>query len=198
MKKKDLGITARELEIQFTEHIEIHAPALNGFIAKRVRCEADIEGRVQETLIAAWQAYPNFKGDSKIKSWLFAIAKNKIAEYYRQPNQKVITVEYDENDREQQASNDNECYRQLVEADNKCALHKCIALLPKHYQKVIYWHEFEGLNHTEIAQRLGKSVSATRTQLSRARNALRKHVQRFQAKDNVLICRKNSRNIQKK
>ncbi len=38
---------------------------------------------VQETFMAAFQAYDSFKGRSNPKTWLFSILKNKITDYYR-------------------------------------------------------------------------------------------------------------------
>lgn len=41
------------------------------------------EDLVQETFLAAFHKMENFKGDSKPKTWLFSILKNKIVDYYR-------------------------------------------------------------------------------------------------------------------
>lgn len=45
--------------------------------------QEDAEDLVQEVFIAAFNSYENFKEDSQPKTWLMAILKNKIADYYR-------------------------------------------------------------------------------------------------------------------
>lgn len=45
---------------------------------------------VQETFIAAFQAYDSFKGQSKPKTWLFSILKNKITDFYRKKYRKEV------------------------------------------------------------------------------------------------------------
>ena len=41
------------------------------------------EDLVQDTFLSAHQSYQNFKGNSNVKTWLFSILKNKIADHYR-------------------------------------------------------------------------------------------------------------------
>nr|WP_297307476.1 sigma-70 family RNA polymerase sigma factor [uncultured Flavobacterium sp.] len=45
--------------------------------------QEDAEDLVQEVFIAAFNSFENFKEDSQPKTWLMAILKNKIADYYR-------------------------------------------------------------------------------------------------------------------
>ena len=41
------------------------------------------EDLVQDTFLAAVKAKKDFRGESEIKTWIFAILKNKIADYFR-------------------------------------------------------------------------------------------------------------------
>jgi RNA polymerase sigma-70 factor (ECF subfamily) len=47
------------------------------------------EDLVQDTFLAAIKSQKNFKGDSEIKTWLFAILKNKIADSFRKATNKI-------------------------------------------------------------------------------------------------------------
>lgn len=49
------------------------------------------EDLVQDTFLAAIKSQKNFKGDSEIKTWLFGILKNKIADYFRKGLNKIPT-----------------------------------------------------------------------------------------------------------
>jgi len=43
----------------------------------------EAEDIVQDVFVAAFEAYPSFKGDSKPKTWLMRILQNKVADFYR-------------------------------------------------------------------------------------------------------------------
>lgn len=54
------------------------------------------EDIVQDTLIAAWQGFEGFKGESSIKTWLTAILKNKVLDYLRRAFHREIPTIFEE------------------------------------------------------------------------------------------------------
>lgn len=44
---------------------------------------------VQETFLAAWRNYENFKGEISEKNWLFTILKNKIIDHFRKASTRL-------------------------------------------------------------------------------------------------------------
>lgn len=60
-----------------------HGDYLYAFCLQRVNHPQTAEDLVQETLISAFKAKDSFKGDSSEITWLVAILKNKITDYYR-------------------------------------------------------------------------------------------------------------------
>jgi len=52
-------------------------------------------------------------------------------------------------------------------------LERAIAQLPEGYREVLVLHDIEGYTHQEIAQALEIEVSTSRSQLARARAAMR-------------------------
>ena len=63
--------------------INQYADALYSYTLPRVNDSAQAEDIVQETFLSAWKARDSYKGEASEKSWLFAICKNKIIDYYR-------------------------------------------------------------------------------------------------------------------
>ncbi len=51
----------------------------------------------QDTFLAALQGFDNYKGNSSPKTWLFAILKNKIVDYYRKNLKEKVVGSYDNN-----------------------------------------------------------------------------------------------------
>ena len=63
--------------------LDQHGDSLYRFALQRVREPSTAEDLVQETLLAAWRARANFAGGSAERTWLIAILKNKIIDYFR-------------------------------------------------------------------------------------------------------------------
>jgi RNA polymerase sigma-70 factor (TIGR02943 family) len=45
---------------------------------------------VQDTFLAAWRNYDNFKGEISEKNWLFTILKNKIIDHFRKSSTRLV------------------------------------------------------------------------------------------------------------
>lgn len=65
------------------------------------------EDLVQETFISAFQSFEKFQNKSSPKTWLFAILKNKIFDYYRQ-NIKLVSLSDEDQNKELENLFDND------------------------------------------------------------------------------------------
>ena len=63
--------------------VKTYTKDLLGYAIIKVQQKEIAEDLVQDTFLSAHQSYENFKGKSNVKTWLFSILKNKIADYYR-------------------------------------------------------------------------------------------------------------------
>ncbi len=59
------------------------------FALPRVNDKEVAKDLVQETFLAAWRNYDNYKGEISEKNWLFTILKNKIIDYYRKASTRL-------------------------------------------------------------------------------------------------------------
>jgi RNA polymerase sigma-70 factor (ECF subfamily) len=67
---------------------------------------------VQDTFLAAVRNLPNFRGDSSERTWLFAILKNKILDFYRSRYKKAPSESLDESNGLQEQFEENGHWRQ--------------------------------------------------------------------------------------
>lgn len=72
------------------EWFEKYAPALTKFISYKISNPLDIEEIVQEIFINCLKHLPVFSGKSSIKTWMQAVARHEIADYYRKKYAKKI------------------------------------------------------------------------------------------------------------
>src|SRR5208283_5525321 len=79
MAEKNEKFSAR----QQTHWIEEYSDALFKFARVRVGDRETAKDLVQETFLSALQYLASFRGESAQETWLTAILKNKIIDYYR-------------------------------------------------------------------------------------------------------------------
>ncbi len=150
------------------------------------------EDAVQEALIGAMKNVQSFGGRSALKTWVFAILRNKIADILRQ-RQRMIPVSslFNDDDEEgdkrietlfdtkgfwlaserpvawgnpEQSMNDKHFWR---------VFETCLEHLPPKQARVFMMREFIELDSEEICKSLGLSVSNLHVILHRARLKLR-------------------------
>jgi len=68
--------------------LRAQAPDLERLIARMVGPNADVEDLVQETMIQAVRAFPKYRGEASIRTWLARIAVNNVRMHYRRPERK--------------------------------------------------------------------------------------------------------------
>ena len=125
---------------------------------------------VHEVMIAVWKSANNFQGRSKVKSWLFGIAHNKIVDHIRKDS-RYDSEEFDEDlsDIETQTNED------LVEAaQNRDFLAYCLKKLSEFHRQVIHLAFFEDLGYGEIAEITGTPEGTIKTRVFHAKQLLKK------------------------
>jgi RNA polymerase sigma-70 factor (ECF subfamily) len=70
-------------KLQPDKWIERYADALFGYAYARINRQEVAEDLVQDTFFSALKAQDTFRNDSSEKTWLIAILKRKIIDYYR-------------------------------------------------------------------------------------------------------------------
>ncbi len=66
----------RTTEIEFCEIVERYSDSANRIALRMLRNAADADDAVQEAFMLAYRALSNFKGQSKVTSWLYRIVVN--------------------------------------------------------------------------------------------------------------------------
>ncbi|GIZ10327.1 RNA polymerase sigma factor [Flavobacterium sp. UMI-01] len=117
----------------------------------------DADDVLQNTFIKVFQHLKNFKGESKLFSWMYRIATNEALTFLNQKAKKNgLTSETLQNKTIDNLKSDN--YFNGDEIQIK--LHKAIATLPEKQQLVFKMKYFEELKYEEISEILGTSVGA--------------------------------------
>ena len=76
--------------------IEKYSDIFFSYVSRRVSDKTIVKDILQETFIAAWKNSRGFQNKADEKTWLFAILKNKLIDYYRS-RAKVNAESFDAN-----------------------------------------------------------------------------------------------------
>lgn len=127
-----------------------------------------VEDITQEVLIAAMRGIRRFGGHSTFRTWLSAITRHKVADFYRQRSRRPQTTALDD---ELQQSNGQAW-------EEHAAVRVALSRLPEHYQEIILLRFSDGLAFQDIADTLGISLEATKSRYRRAIAAIAEELRR--------------------
>lgn len=125
----------------------------------------DAEDMTQRVFLQAWKRLEGFRGDSGLGTWLRRIAVNLIIDQRRAGWREQLESLGDEKD--QLPSPRERSPGKVVD------LERALGMLARGPRQVLVLHDVEGYTHAEVAALLGVTVGTTKTQLFRARKALR-------------------------
>jgi RNA polymerase sigma-70 factor (ECF subfamily) len=160
----------------FEELVIAYQHRVFGVALRMLGNRAEAEEIAQETFVRAHRALPEFRGDAKLSTWLFAIASrlclNRLAA----------------GDRRMRREGEETLLRLPADADPaagverrevEVALHRAIEALPEERRIVVILRDLEGLGYEEIARALGLELGTVRSRLHRARMDLKDKMERF-------------------
>jgi RNA polymerase sigma-70 factor (ECF subfamily) len=140
-------------------------------LVRRMINDQEADEVAQDVFVRAWQKLGTFRGESAFGTWLHRLAINVILG--RRETLGIRRQRYHEGD----AMLDTVATRRApvdITLDFETAMDR----LPDGARQVFVLHDVEGYRHEEIAEMLGLATGTSKSQLHRARMALRRHLER--------------------
>ena len=132
------------------------------------KIEQDREDLINDIILELWKSFKNYKGDSKISTWIYRVALNVSMNYKR--NRKNNSLFYSINDFQKE-----EIQSWLIEQDNSSELeilYNCIDELGEINKAIILLY-LDGNSHDEISEIIGISKTNVGTRISRIKEQIR-------------------------
>lgn len=144
-------------ETAFRQLVSQYSKPLYSHIRNIVLDHDDTDDVLQNTFIKVFQNLKNFKGESKLFSWIYRIATNEAITFISTKAKKTNVT----NEEVQQKALQNLQADEYFEGDAmQLKLQQAIAALPEKQQLVFKMKYFEDLKYEEISDILGTSVGA--------------------------------------
>ena len=152
----------------FERLYRIYQPRLDRFLTTLLRRPQLVEEVLDDTMMVVWQTAANFRGTSKLSTWIFAIAYRKAMKARaRWPD----PVEDDKSDaRVSEEPTPEQRIRHLKLHDAIVAAMKGLSAEHRAVVDLTYFH---GLGYREIAEIVNCPVDTVKTRMFHARRRLR-------------------------
>jgi RNA polymerase sigma-70 factor (ECF subfamily) len=132
------------------------------FIFSKVKNEQTTNDLTQETFIKAHTKLDKLQDISKVKLWLFAIARNTTLDHFRKNSKTVNLKEFDLVDAvsEEQSHSAKDCLPGIIKN------------LPKKYRDPLFLSDIKGIKQAQIAEQLQLPLATVKSQIQRARKLI--------------------------
>jgi len=175
-RERELIERAKRSPDAFSEIYEFYYPKIFGYILKRVANVDVAKDITSETFLKCLKNIEKFKWKGiSFSSWLFKIASNEIANFFRKGKYRSVSLE-----KIPEPVSSSNPSQEIIEAEEKLKmekdfliLHEKIKKLPNIYQDVVVLKFFEKKKIREIAEIVGKKEGTIKSLLHRATEKLR-------------------------
>ena len=152
-------------------------------LAARLVGPSDAEDVVQETFLRAYHGLAKFRGESSLKTWLYAIALNRArARMGTLGRLRAMFVPGRSKEDDPFASLDDAAdpaaspEENAVLKERRVRLRAAIRALPEDFRAAVLLRDLEGLSYEEVAEVLGIPIGTVRSRLARGRALLRENL----------------------
>ena len=171
-------------QLQPDTWVDAYADYLYNYASARVNDPEIARDLVQETFLAGLKSAKNYKGTASERTWLIAILKRKVVDYYRKINSKKgkaeVRMQYSadkdsEGDWLEERAADPLSLRENSAIENEelgLAIQACISKLPEKQARVFTMKTIAGLSTEDVCNELDINPSNLWVLIHRARTSL--------------------------
>lgn len=188
----DLSSTERELiraliekeDWAYRELIVAWSENLYQLIFRFLRRAEEAQEVLQETFKKVFENINNFKGESKLQTWLYRIATNEALMRIRSNRSRTIAWEdftphyQDEVIVDKIPDWSNLPDKKLIEEEGKKFVQDCLNELSEEYRSAYFLKDIEEFSENEVVEILNISKSTMKIRVHRARLFLREKIQK--------------------
>jgi RNA polymerase sigma factor (sigma-70 family) len=144
----------------FNQLVRKYQQKVYWLVRKMVVDHDDANDITQDVFVKAWTALENFRGDSKLYTWLYRIASNEAINFLNKKRRRFFVPIHDvENELNEKLEADPVLSGDAIQLK----LQKALLKLPEKQRLVFNLKYYEELPYEEISEITGTSVGAIKT-----------------------------------
>lgn len=156
---------------EFVKIVEQHQGIINNLCCIYYTNREDQQDARQDIVLQLWKAFPNFRGEAKISTWIYKVSLNTILVKIRNQSRRVVATSVDHIHDLQLPG--------TIGMDDDVQLLRAVIEYLKADDKALVVLYLEGYKNQEIAEMLGLSISNVSTRLHRIKSKLKQHFQKL-------------------
>lgn len=186
--KEIIGRLQNGSEEAFKEVVEKFQPYVLNTCYRFVNSEETAEDLAQEVFIQLFFSIREFRGDSKLSTWIYRIAVTKSLDHLKTARRKkrfaVIKRLFGEDKMEDQIPSTDESNpaKELENKERIKVLNMAMEKLPETQRIAFTLSKYDEMSYKEIADILGTTISAVESLIHRAKSNLRKKLYSYYKK----------------
>ena len=149
-----------------------YSDVVYNFLYQRLHHRELADDLFQETFLAAWAGLKNFHGESTLATWLCAIARHKLADYYREQLSRpwLQDEEADDESLTEFLVSEVTVDEAVDYLNMQAKVHKILASMSDKHRLILLWRYWDESSLGDIAKTMGRTAKAVERLLARARN----------------------------
>jgi len=159
----------RRQKEKFLKLISEHQDLIRKVAAMYYKNKADQEDAFQEILVNLWKAYPTFRGESKITTWMYRVALNTVISGFRKASNRVHRNRSDVNISDELVKPE----RENVSNEDIDVLYQSIERLTD-IEKAVIMLYMEEKTYDDIAEIMGMTRTNVGVKINRIKKKLQK------------------------
>ena len=175
----DGAVNEFQLKEEFSEIVERYSSFVYNVALRMTRNPTEADDVAQEVFLSAYKAYPSFRGQAQVSTWLYRITVNSVLMRIRKAKtrQKYLTeTGYDDAVVKDWT---NDPAKAAVNSELREAIQEGLSRLPVDLRAAVVLRDVQGLSSQEAAEALDVSVPALKTRLHRGRVLIRKFLEGY-------------------
>ena len=172
-----VGRFRRGDDAAFDRIVERHSAEIAALANRLLGWPRDVEDIVQDVFVAAFVGLKDFRGDCRLRSWLFTITINRCRRYRYQ---RLLRLRRTTLEGAGTALVSDQNVEETAMAEETLAeVRRAVRALPAKYREVVILRYLQELETNEICEILDISPNAMQVRLNRARKQLREDLDRW-------------------
>lgn len=165
---------------QFETFLHEHQNMVFSTAMRLLANQSEAEDVTQEVFLRAYERFGELRESPTVRGWLKTVATNLSLNHLSRYRARwrffseIFHRTEDDEDRELDFPAPDDTHEALAQADRREIVERALRGLPPAQRVPLVLYHFDGLRYEEIAAKLGVSLGKVKTDIFRAREALRR------------------------
>lgn len=158
----------------FNEIVSSYGGRIYSYCLRMTNNKEDAEDLTQEVFIKVYKSISRFNNKCKFSTWVYRIAYNTCIDRYRKKKFKTVGLS-----EVAQPSDDADKFNpelNALQSEKARLIKECLANMKVQYRNIIILRDIQDHSYEEIASILKLPLGTVKSQISRARRALKKNL----------------------